>query len=59
MFKVYGIPSNIGSSKDWPYRKFYQTDGKVNMEKVANLMEQLKIVPEGSNENQAEEAEDQ
>lgn len=59
VFKVYGIHSSIGSSKDWPYRKFYQTDGKVDMEKVAKLMEQLKIVPEGGNEKQAEEAEDQ
>lgn len=59
VFKVYGIPSNIGSSKDWPYRKFYQTDGKVDMEKVAKLMEQLKIVPEGGSEIQAEEIEDQ
>ena len=59
VFKVYGIPSSIGSSKEWPYRKFYQTDGKVDMEKVAMLMEQLKIAPEGGNENQAEEAEKQ
>lgn len=58
VFKVYGIPSSIGSSKDWPYRKFYQTDGKVDMEKVAELMAKLKIAPEGSNENQAEETED-
>ena len=55
VFKVYGIPSSIGSSKDWPYRKFYQTDGKVDMEKVAELMAKLKIAPEGSNENQAED----
>lgn len=59
VFKVYGIPSSIGSSKDWSYRKFYQTDGKVDMEKVAKLMEQLKIAPEGGNEKQAEEAKDQ
>lgn len=43
VFKVYGIPSSIGSSKDWPYRKFYQTNGEVDLEKVAKLMEQLKI----------------
>lgn len=55
VFKVYGIPSSIGGSKDWSYRKFYQTDGKVDMEKVAKLLEQLKITPEGSNENQAED----
>ena len=59
VFKVYGIPSSIGSSKDWPYRKFYQTDGKVDMEKVAKLMEQLKIAPEGGNDNKAEGGEDQ
>ena len=59
VFKVYGIPSSIGSSKDWSYRKFYQTDGKVDMEKVAKLMEQLKIAPEGGNDNKAEKAEDQ
>ena len=59
VFKVYGIPSSIGSSKDWPYRRFYQTDGKVNEDKVTELMSKLKISPEGSNENQAEEAEDQ
>ncbi len=43
VFKVYGIPSSIGSSKDWPYRKFYKTNGEVDQEKVAMLMEQLKI----------------
>lgn len=43
VFKVYGIPSSIGSSKDWPYRNFYQTSGEVDLEKVAMLMEQLKI----------------
>lgn len=58
VFKVYGIPSSIGSSKDWPYRMFYQTDGKVDMKKVAKLMEQLKITPEGGNENKEEEAKD-
>ena len=43
VFKVYGIPSSIGSSKDWPYRKFYKTNGEVDQEKVAMLMAQLKI----------------
>lgn len=43
VFKVYGIPSSIGSSKEWPYRKFYQTNGEVDNEKVARLMAQLKI----------------
>ena len=57
--KVYGIPSSIGSSKDWPYHKFYKTDGKVNMEIVAELMAKLKIAPEGGNENKEEEAKDQ
>ena len=59
VFKVYGIPSSIGSSKDWPYHKFYKTDGKVNMEIVAELMAKLKIAPEGGNENKEEEAKDQ
>lgn len=59
VFKVYGIPSSIGSSKDWSYRKFYQTDGKVDEEKVIELMKKLKIDAEGSNENKEEEAEDQ
>lgn len=43
VFKVYGIPSAIGGSKEWPYRKFYQTNGEVDNEKVARLMAQLKI----------------
>lgn len=57
VFKVYGIPSNVGSSKDWPYRKFYQTNGKVDEEKVAELMKKLKISPEGSDEDKEVEAE--
>ena len=59
VFKVYGIPSKIGSNKDWPYRKFYQTDGKVDGEKVTKLMAQLDIVPEGGSENTDEVTEDQ
>ncbi len=43
VFKVYGIPSSIGSSKDWPYRKFYQTDGKVDQDKVVELMKKLGV----------------
>ena len=43
VFKVYGIPSSIGSSKDWPYRRFYLTSGEVDTEKVSMLMTQLKI----------------
>lgn len=43
VFKVYGIPSEIGSSKDWPYRKFYQTDGKVDDEKVKNLLQNIGV----------------
>lgn len=43
VFKVYGIPSSIGSSKDWPYRKFYQIDGKVNEEKVKNLLQNIGV----------------
>ncbi|MBQ9217287.1 MAG: hypothetical protein IJ160_03805 [Muribaculaceae bacterium] len=43
VFKVYGIPTSIGPSKDWGFRKFYKTDGNVNQEKVAELMAKLKI----------------
>ena len=45
VFKVYGIPAQIGSSKDWAYTKFYKTDGKVDENQVAKLMEQLHIEP--------------
>ena len=48
VFKIYGIPSAIGSSKDWGYTKFYNPDGSVNEQKVTDLMKQLKIVAEGS-----------
>ena len=58
VFKVYGIPSSIGSSKDWPYRKFYQTSGEVDEEKVAELMKKLQITAEGDNESKEEETED-
>ena len=43
VFKVYGIPSAIGSSKEWAYTKFYNTDGTVNEQKVKDLMEKLGI----------------
>ena len=43
VFKVYGIPSAIASSKDWPYRKFYLTSGEVDTGKVVELMEKLQI----------------
>ena len=56
VFKVYGIPSSIGSSKDWPYRKFYQTNGKVDEEKVAALMKQLKIDGQAADDNSKEVA---
>ena len=46
VFKVYGIPSSIGSGKDWGYRKFYCPDGSVDKEKVAELMQKLKIKSE-------------
>ena len=59
VFKVYGIPSKIGSSKDWPFRKFYQRNGEVDEEKVKELMKKLDITPEGGNENKEEEAKDQ
>ncbi len=59
VFKVYGIPSRIGSSKDWSFRKFYQTNGEVDAEKVKELMKKLDITPEGGDENQEENTEDQ
>jgi hypothetical protein len=55
VFKVYGIPSSIGSSKEWPYRKFYQTNGEVDLEKVTMLMAQLKIDADAVAEQQADE----
>lgn len=55
VFKVYGIPSNIGSRKDWPYRKFYQTNGEVDTEKVAQLMTTLQIDTDVVVEQQADE----
>ena len=55
VFKVYGIPSSIGSSKDWPYRKFYLTSGEVDTEKVAKLMTQLKLDADGAVDPLAEE----
>ena len=55
VFKVYGIPSSIGSSKDWPYRKFYQTNGEVDTEKVAQLMTTLQIDTDAVAEQQADE----
>ena len=58
VFKVYGIPSIIGSSKDWSYRKFYKTDGKVDEQKVIELMKKLDIAPEEGGDNQTEEVEE-
>lgn len=46
VFKVYGIPANIGTSKDWAYRKFYCPDGTVDQNKVTELMSKLKIQSE-------------
>lgn len=43
VFKVYGIPAIIGSSRDWSYTKFYSTDGSVDEQKVKDLMEKLTI----------------
>ena len=48
VFKVYGIHSQIGSSKEWGYAKFYNTDGTVNIQKVNDLMGKLGIAPEGT-----------
>ena len=51
VFKVYGIPSQLGSSKEWAYTKFYNTDGKVNEQKVIDLMKKLNIAPEGGDKD--------
>ena len=59
VFKVYGIPPVIGSSKEWAYTKFYNTDGKVNEQKVMDLMAKLQIIPEEINENAAKEVSEQ
>lgn len=53
VFKVYGIPAQLGSSKEWAYTKFYNTDGKVNEQKVIDLMKKLGVAPEGD-DNDAE-----
>jgi len=45
VFKVYGIPSVIGSGKDWSFAKFYNPDGSVNETKVKELMSKLQIEP--------------
>ena len=55
VFKVYGIPSSIGSGKDWGYRKFYRPDGSVDKEKVAELMQKLKIKSEEEKQTDNEE----
>lgn len=59
VFKVYGIPAIIGSSKDWAYTKFYNPDGNVNEQKVIDLMKKLQITPEGSNEDTEEKIDEQ
>lgn len=55
VFKVYGIPSSIGSGKDWGYRKFYRPDRSVDKEKVAELMQKLKIKSEEEEQTDNEE----
>ena len=55
VFKVYGIPANIGTSKDWAYRKFYRPDGTVDQDKVAELMSKLKIQSEEEKQTANEE----
>ena len=57
VFKVYGIPPSIGSSKEWPYHKFYRTSGEVDEDKVVALMEKLHIAVEDDNEEKEEKAE--
>lgn len=55
VFKVYGIPATIGSSKDWAYTKFYNTDGSVDEQKVKELMKKLDIPALGEETDNAEE----
>ena len=55
VFKVYGIPASIGSSKEWAYTKFYKTDGTVDDQKVIDLMIKLKITAEGEEGNKSDE----
>lgn len=43
VFKVYGVPSAIGSGKEWSFAKFYNPDGSVNETKVKELMNKLNI----------------
>ena len=43
VFKVYGVPSAIGSGKEWSFAKFYNPDGSVNETKVKELMSKLQI----------------
>ena len=56
VFKVYGIPATIGSSRDWAYTKFYSTDGSVDEQKVKDLMKKLNIpaIVEETDVNQGE-----
>lgn len=58
VFKVYGIPTVIGSSKDWAYTKFYYPDGNVNEQKVKELMKKLQIAPVGNGEENSANAEE-
>lgn len=53
VFKVYGIPSVIGSGREWSFAKFYNPDGSVNEAKVKELMAKLNIeaIPFASNED--------
>lgn len=59
VFKVYGIPSVIGSGKDWSYAKFYNPDGSVNEAKVKELMAklQIEVVASTSTEDETTEIE--
>ena len=43
VFKVYGVPSAIGSGKEWSFAKFYNPDGSVNEGKVALLMKKIGV----------------
>jgi hypothetical protein len=59
VFKVYGIPSVIGSGKEWSYAKFYNPDGSVNEAKVKELMAklQIEVVASTSTEDETTEIE--
>ena len=59
VFKVYGVPSVIGSGREWSFAKFYNPDGSVNEAKVKELMAklQIEVVASTSTEDETTEIE--